>query len=112
MKRKTLELAEMARMIFGISAETGIIWILSLRILNHARVSFNGDGDVDGGDLASFIQNNQGMSLMNFSENFGKNNCPIILPLAKGVVTYRLADSIIPYENINRLFNFRAPDMS
>jgi hypothetical protein len=37
---------------------------------------FNGDGDVDGSDLAEFIFDSGGLGVDIFAANFGKENCP------------------------------------
>ena len=38
--------------------------------------NFDGDGDVDGVDLATFIGGGTGVSLAEFSAGFGRTNCP------------------------------------
>jgi len=37
---------------------------------------FDDDGDVDGSDLAAYIDDNQGISLSDFAANFGRIGCP------------------------------------
>ena len=36
---------------------------------------FEPDGDVDGNDLADYISDSMGISLADFAENFGRNDC-------------------------------------
>ena len=61
---------------------------------------FDGDGDVDGSDLATFIQNNQGISLMTFSENFGRNNCfsPVATILSPDDLAVYSVGTFVPFQ--------------
>ena len=47
-----------------------------LRKLEICEGDVEPDGDVDGSDLAVFISNGAGISLGNFTHEFGRNNCP------------------------------------
>ena len=46
------------------------------RTLGGCQCDFNGDGDVDGSDLASYVLDTAGISLDDFAADFGKADCP------------------------------------
>jgi len=53
----------------------------------------NGDGDVDGADLAAYISNSAGISLADFAADFGRNDCDEALPPAP-LNQFNIGDSI------------------
>jgi len=54
---------------------------------------FEPDGDVDGADLVAYISNTAGISLANYAEDFGRNDCHEALPPAP-LNQFTIGDSI------------------
>ena len=51
-------------------------WYTSLNIHDTCMGDFDGDGDVDGADLADYLFDDGGIAMAIFAENFGKDSCP------------------------------------